>query len=90
VVRDWAAGECEPIPGRTMPKFVVVERDYPAVADKWAALGPLVEELGLQTKGVTTRPDQEVVYLRDKNGAVRSGTASGRPSLARDVDWCGG
>ena len=27
---DWKAGECEPIPGRTMPKLVVVERDYPA------------------------------------------------------------
>ena len=26
VVRDWKAGECEPIPGVTMPKLV--ERDY--------------------------------------------------------------
>jgi len=34
VVRDWARGECEPVPGKTMPKFVVVERDYGAVAAK--------------------------------------------------------
>ena len=40
-VCDWRAGECEPIPGRTMPKLIVVERDYPHVADRWAALGPL-------------------------------------------------
>src|SRR5688500_7301624 len=29
-VLDWKAGECEPVPGRTMPKLVTVERDYPA------------------------------------------------------------
>ena len=31
VVRDWKAGECEPVPGVTMPKLVEVERDYAAV-----------------------------------------------------------
>ena len=50
-VRDWRAGECEPIPGKTMPKLLVVERDYPAVAEQWAALGPLVEEAGIQVEG---------------------------------------
>jgi nitrate reductase alpha subunit len=87
-VRDWRAGECEPIPGKTMPKLLVVERDYPAVAEKWAALGPLVEERGVQTKGVTWKPLAEVEELRARNGSVRSGLAAGRPSLARDVDWC--
>ena len=32
-VADWRAGECEPVPGRTMPNLTVVERDYGAVAD---------------------------------------------------------
>lgn len=84
-VLDWKAGECEPIPGRTMPKLVVVERDYPRVAEKLAALGPLVETLGLTTKGVTTVPDVEVEYLAGKNGKVVSGIARGRPSLAKDT-----
>ncbi len=84
-VLDWKAGECEPIPGRTMPKLVVVERDYPSIAEKMAALGPLVETLGVTTKGVTTVPDAEVEYLRGMNGAVVSGVAQGRPSLAKDV-----
>ena len=35
-VRDWRAGECEPVPGQTMPKLIVVERDYPRVAEKMA------------------------------------------------------
>jgi nitrate reductase / nitrite oxidoreductase, alpha subunit len=38
-VRDWAAGEVEAVPGRTMPGLSIVERDYPAVADKLIALG---------------------------------------------------
>ncbi|MGB8502172.1 molybdopterin dinucleotide binding domain-containing protein, partial [Mycobacterium sp.] len=84
-VLDWKAGECEPIPGRTMPRLVVVERDYPAVAEKMAALGPMVETVGLTVKGVTTHPDAEVEYLRGVNGAVVSGVAAGRPSLAKDT-----
>ncbi len=88
VVADWKAGDCEPVPGRTMPKLVVVERDYPAVAAKMSALGPLMDSLGATTKGVTYTLDREVEYLRRKNGAVRGGVADGRPSLKRDVDAC--
>ncbi len=88
VVRDWKAGECEPIPGVTMPKLVVVERDYGAVHAKMGALGPLVDTLGATTKGVTFQLDKEISYLRHKSGAVRRGPADGRPSLARDVDAC--
>jgi len=85
VARDWAAGECDPVPGVTMPKLVTVERDYPAVAAKMAALGPLTETLGTAVKGVSWKPEKAVEYLRHANGAVRGGPADGRPSLARDV-----
>ncbi|GAA5107515.1 nitrate reductase subunit alpha [Nocardia iowensis] len=84
-VLDWKAGECEPIPGQTMPKLVLVERDYPKIAEKMAALGPLIDTLGLTTKGVTTYPDEEVKYLAGVNGTVVSGVAQGRPSLAKDT-----
>jgi nitrate reductase alpha subunit len=87
-VLDWKAGECEPEPGRTMPRLTVVKRDYPAVAAKMAALGPLADTLGATTKGITYTLDREVEYLREKNGAVRGGPADGRPSLARDVHAC--
>ncbi|WP_416563292.1 nitrate reductase subunit alpha [Nocardia testacea] len=83
-VLDWKAGECEPVPGKTMPKLVVVERDYSKIAEKMAALGPLVETLGLTVKGVTTHPGAEVEYLAGVNGTVVSGVAQGRPSLAAD------
>ena len=50
-VRDWRAGECDPVPGKTMPKLVAVERDYAAVAEKMTALGPLVEKRGHRRQG---------------------------------------
>ncbi|RSO10781.1 nitrate reductase subunit alpha [Streptomyces sp. WAC 06783] len=87
-VRDWKAGECEPVPGRTMPKLIPVERDYTAVADKMAALGPLLDTLGATTKGVTFDVGRELEYLRHQNGTVRGGAGDGRPSLARDVHAC--
>jgi nitrate reductase / nitrite oxidoreductase, alpha subunit len=87
-VMDWRAGDCEPVPGVTMPKLVTVERDYPAVAGKMGALGPLLDELGATTKGVTFQVGQQLDYLLHANGVVRGGVADGRPSIARDVDAC--
>ncbi|MEU3979304.1 nitrate reductase subunit alpha [Streptomyces sp. NPDC026672] len=87
-VRDWKAGECEPVPGRTMPGLVVVERDYTAVAQKMRAVGPLLDTLGTTTKGVTVHPDQEIEQLRRRCGTVRDGVAAGRPTLATASDMC--
>ena len=84
-VRDWRAGECAAVPGRTMPNFVVVERDYPAVADKMAALGPLVDRLGVTTKAVTYHPDEEVALLAATNGVMLGGAADGRPAIDTDA-----
>ncbi|MFD4604032.1 molybdopterin-dependent oxidoreductase [Streptomyces sp. NPDC058464] len=55
VVRDWKRGECEPVPGETMPNLVVVERDYPAIGAEFAAFGPLVEQLGTADGRLTGR-----------------------------------
>jgi len=88
IVSDWRAAGRPPVPGTDFPKLVVIERDYPNVAAKMAALGPLVEELGLTTKGVTFRPDSAVEFLKGKNGLVRAGVAAGRPRLDVDVQAC--
>ncbi|HEY7225061.1 MAG TPA: nitrate reductase subunit alpha [Micromonosporaceae bacterium] len=85
IVRDWRSADIEPEPGLTLPRLVVVERDYPAVAQKMAALGPLVDTLGVSSKGITFTPTEEVEYLRHSNGVVREGVGAGRPSLDRDV-----
>ncbi|TDE88879.1 nitrate reductase subunit alpha [Occultella glacieicola] len=88
IVKDWKFGECEPIPGKTMPKLVVVERDYTAVADKMRSAGPLLEKLGATTKGITFDLAHEVDLLRDLNGPARGGVAEGRPALEQDRQVC--
>jgi len=88
VVRDWKLGECEPIPGVTMPRLVTVERDYGAIAEQYDALGPLPDSLGTTTKGITYDVHASIDYLRAKNGVIRGGVADGRASLARDVHVC--
>jgi nitrate reductase alpha subunit len=88
VVRDWKLGECDPIPGVTMPKLIPVERDYGAIAAKMASLGPLLDTLGATTKGVTFDLTTALDYLRHRNGTTRGGVADGRPSIARDVQAC--
>ncbi|GAA0942430.1 nitrate reductase subunit alpha [Virgisporangium aurantiacum] len=89
VVRDWKTGDAvEAVPGKTMPKFVVVERDYGAVADKLAALGPLLDRLGTTTKAVTVDVTPEIERLARVNGTVRGGVADGRPRLDTDIRAC--
>ena len=47
-IRDWARGECEPIPGVTMPNFVVTERDYVNLGKRFISFGPKVQKEGLR------------------------------------------
>jgi nitrate reductase alpha subunit len=53
-----------------------------------AAVGPLLDTLGTSTKGMTWIPAAEIEGLRRSNGTVRTGVAAGRPSLARDDQFC--
>ncbi|MHB1397910.1 MAG: nitrate reductase subunit alpha [Trichloromonadaceae bacterium] len=39
-IKDWSKGECEPIPGKTMPGLVVVERDYKNLYNRFISFGP--------------------------------------------------
>ena len=87
-VLDWRRGECDPVPGLTMPALTVVERDYGAVAEMMTALGPKVETLGTTVKGITLKPAREVEELGRACGTVRGGVADGRPSLARAEHAC--
>ncbi|HSH29719.1 MAG TPA: molybdopterin dinucleotide binding domain-containing protein, partial [Thiohalobacter sp.] len=81
-VKDWKAGECEPIPGQTMPHLVVVERDYPATYERFVSLGPLLERLGNGGKGIQWNTQTEVAELGELNGRHRTDRAgTGRPRL---------
>ncbi len=51
-VKDWAKGECEPIPGKTMPGMKLVERDYPNLYKRFISFGPKARENGIGAHGV--------------------------------------
>ncbi|WP_147137038.1 nitrate reductase subunit alpha [Stackebrandtia albiflava] len=85
---DWRATGDTPVPGRTMPALVVVERDYREIAAKLTALGPLTEEAGLPVKGVKFTPDEEIRWLAARNGTAETGVARGRPLIDTDVKAC--
>jgi nitrate reductase alpha subunit len=52
-VKDWNNNGTEPIPGKTMPKFRVVERDYVNLYERMISLGRGVEENGVSAHGLT-------------------------------------
>ena len=71
---DWKAGECEPIPGETMPKLVVVERDYAAVGGEDGRARPADRRRSAPPpRASPTTLDREVDYLRrqERRGARR-------------------
>ncbi|MCC7415562.1 MAG: nitrate reductase subunit alpha [Acidobacteria bacterium] len=51
-VLRWFEGECDLVPGRTMPHLRVVERDYAHLHDKYCSLGPRLREQGVEDRGV--------------------------------------
>ncbi len=50
-IKDWYLGECEAIPGKTMHKLTVVDRDYTKIYDKFIALGDNVRAKGFGAHG---------------------------------------
>ena len=86
-VADWKRGECEPIPGRTMPNVIAVERDYPATYERFTSVGPLLDRLGNGGKGISWNTEHEVEYLGRLNGRHESGGAgTGRPRMDSAID----
>ena len=50
-MRDWHKGEVEAIPGKTMPDFKVVERDYANLYNQFISFGPGPRKNGLGAHG---------------------------------------
>ena len=48
---DWMKGECEAIPGKTMPSLKIVERDYKNLYKQFITFGPAARANGLGAHG---------------------------------------
>ena len=56
-IKDWRKGECEPIPGKTMPAFKVVERDYVNLYNRFISFGPKAKNDGIGAHGISWKID---------------------------------
>ncbi|MFP6334091.1 nitrate reductase subunit alpha, partial [Bacillus subtilis] len=85
IIKDWTKGEIEAIPGKTMPGFAVVERDYTQIYDKYISVGPLLEKGKIGAHGVSFSVKEQYDELKlmldtwedgtVKNGLPRMDTA---------------
>ena len=87
--KDWKKGECEPVPGKTLPAIAVIERDYPSTYKRFTALGPLMSKIGNGGKGIAWNTQHEVELLGALNYKVtEDGATKGLPRIDSDIDAC--
>ena len=88
-VMDWKKGECEPVPGISMPHLMVVERDYPNTYKRFTSVGPLLENIGNGGKGIAWDTKDEVKFLKELNWThTEEGIHKGKAKLETAIDAC--
>ncbi|MDF3933671.1 nitrate reductase subunit alpha [Pseudomonas citronellolis] len=85
-VLDWKKGECEPIPGKTLPSLIEVKRNYPETYERFSSVGPLLDSIGNGGKGIAWKTESEVDLLGKLNYRKLDGSAEGRPKIASAID----
>ncbi len=82
---DWQKGECEAIPGKTMPHFKVEVRDYRNLFRRFVSLGPGPRERGLGAHGTWFEVADFYEELQ-RHGPVEEWDGQRYPSL-RDAEY---
>jgi nitrate reductase alpha subunit len=82
-VKDWRKGEVEAVPGKTMPGFKVVTRDFGNTYKMMTALGPRVSTVGIAAKGTSWSGAEEYEELKARLGVVlEKGVTEGLPDIS--------
>lgn len=84
-VRDWVRSDAPAQPGHNTPVFSVVERDYTAIADKLATIGPLADSTGFTVKNITYDLAAQTARLAEANGVMLGGAGDSRPAIDTDA-----
>lgn len=83
-IKDWRKGEVEAIPGKTMPNFQIIKRDYPSTYEKMTTIGPNLKN-GYGGKGVKIPGEKVFEELKSRLGvSKREGIGKGNPDLSTD------
>ncbi len=86
-IKDWYKGECEAIPGKTMHKIAVVDRDYTKIYDKYISLGDNIRKNGLGAHGNHFMCEDAFDEMLDSNHfPVEKSNGTVRPSIKED-EW---
>ena len=86
-VKDWYLGECEAIPGKTMHKLAVVDRDYTQLYDKFITLGKNIAKNNLGAHGNSyAAGDMYEEMLDSAHFPVEKIDGETYPSLKEDVE----
>ncbi len=86
-IKDWYKGECEAIPGKTMHKIAVVDRDYTKIYDKYISLGDNIRKNGLGAHGNHFMCEDAFDEMLDSNHfPVEKIDGKIRPSIKED-EW---
>jgi nitrate reductase / nitrite oxidoreductase, alpha subunit len=86
-MKDWYKGECEAIPGKTMHKIAIVERDYTKLYEKFICLGDNVRTNGLGAHGNSYKcEDAYDEMLESPHFNVEKLNGKVYPSL-REAEW---
>lgn len=83
-IKDWRKGEIDAIPGKTMPNFQIVTRDYPNIYEQMTTIGPEIKK-GYGSKGVHISGEKVYEELKSRLGvSKREGIGKGNPDLYFD------
>jgi len=86
-IKDWYLGECEAIPGKTMHKIAVVDRDYTKLYEKFITLGDNIKSTGLGAHGNHYQCEEQYEEMIDSNHfPVRKMDGEVYPSIEED-EW---
>lgn len=86
-VKDWYLGEIEAVPGKTMHKLAVVDRDYTKIYEKFITLGDNIKATGLGAHGNHySCVDVYDEMVESNHFAVRQMDGKTYPSIENDID----
>ena len=86
-MKQWIDGGVDPIPGKTMPTFKIVSRDYKNLYNQYISYGPSVRENGLGAHGTGYAIKEEYDKYLETHPTVTWGGKT-YPSLRRDTEVC--
>jgi nitrate reductase alpha subunit len=90
-VGDWRTGDLDAVPGKTMPKFRVLERDYTQIYEKMITLGDAIEKNGVAAHGLNIQVAdayQELALRQPRSSGDYAQNGNAYPSLEVDREVC--